>query len=480
VRRHKPRVTNFVAGLIAMVVIAAACYLVFGGSLPFSGTPFKLKAMFTSETELHIPSPVRIAGVDVGEVVSVQRVSRTSTAAVVTMNINRNGLPIHANATAEIRPRLFLEGNFYIDLHPGSAGARELSSGATIPPANTSGPVQLDRVLSALNGTARGNLQTVLQGLGGSLNTVGTRAENKTQDPSTSGLTGAQSLNESLRYSADALQNSAIVNQALLGTQAHDLSKVVVGNQRIFRALASKATQLASLVTTFNSTMAAFAARQQDLSATIAILPGLLRNTDATLGPLNASFGPTTEFARALEPSIKQLGPTIDAGLPWLAQSKLLLSNNELGGLLKNLTPAVQNTAASIGSTKSFVSQAVELARCFTNVTIPTGDEVIKDPPLSTGLPVYQELFQGAVGLAGASGNFDGNGRYLRSAVGGGPNLVETSVVKGLGPFFGNQILAPIGTRPSYPGHAPPINRTVPCFRNHAPNLNAANTGGTP
>src|SRR5205085_1911742 len=129
--------------------------------------------------------------------------------------------------------------------------------------------------------------------------------------------------------------------------------------------------------------------------------------------------------------------------------------NNELGALLRNLTPAVQNTAASIGSTKSFVAAADRLARCFINVTIPTGDELIKDPPLSTGLRSYQELFQSAVGLAGASGNFDGNGRYLRSAVGGGPVLVHTSIVKGLGPFFGNQILAPIGTRPAYPGHAP-------------------------
>ena len=36
------------------------------------------------------------------------------------MDINKNGLPIHADATAEIRPRIFLEGNFYVDLLPGT------------------------------------------------------------------------------------------------------------------------------------------------------------------------------------------------------------------------------------------------------------------------------------------------------------------------------------------------------------------------
>ena len=126
------------------------------------------------------------------------------------------------------------------------------------------------------------------------------------------------------------------------------------------------------------------------------------------------------------------------------------------------------------------MSAADELARCFINVTIPTGDEVISDPPVSTGLRAYQELFQSAVGLAGASGNFDGNGRYLRSTVEGGNLLVETSVVKGLGPLFGNQILAPLGTRPAFGGKAPPIRRDVPCFRNRAPNLNSAKLGGTP
>ncbi len=126
------------------------------------------------------------------------------------------------------------------------------------------------------------------------------------------------------------------------------------------------------------------------------------------------------------------------------------------------------------------MSAADELARCFINVTIPTGDEVISDPPVSTGLRAYQELFQSAVGLAGASGNFDGNGRYLRSTVEGGNLLVETSVVKGLGPLFGNQILAPLGTRPAFGGKAPPIRRDVPCFRNPAPNLNSAKLGGTP
>ena len=479
-RRHQPRISNLVAGVVAAVVILGVCYLVFGGSLPFASSPFVLKATFTVETNLHLDSPVRIAGVNVGQVTSVDRVSGSPTAAVVAMTIEPSGLPIHADATVDIRPRLFLEGNYYVDLAPGTPAAPTLSTGATLPAANTTGPVQLDRVLSALSSNARANLQTLLQGLGAALNGRPTPAQDASQDPSQRGLTAAQSLNASLRYAANAFKASSIVNQALLGSQTHDLSGVVSGNAHVFAALASQQSRLADLVTVFNATMGALAARQQDLSSTIALLPPLLRSQDSALGPLHASFGPTRAFARELTPSVKQLDPTIGAGLPWIAQSTALLSPNYLGGLLSSLTPAVQSTASTLSSTKTLLSGSDELARCLVHNVIPTGNQAIQDPPLTTGLQVYQELFQSAVGLAGAAQNFDGNGRYLRASAGGGSDRVATGSLPAAGPLYGNAVLAPLGTRPAFPGKAPPLRRDIPCFENAAPNLNDARTGAGP
>jgi phospholipid/cholesterol/gamma-HCH transport system substrate-binding protein len=479
-RRHRSRISNLTAGLLAAVLIGAVCYLVFGGPIPFSGSPFLLKATFTAETELHIASPVRVAGVDVGQVTSVQRVGGASTAAVVTMTIDPNGLPVHADATVNVRPRLFLEGNYYVDLHPGTPDAPTLSTAATLPAANTTGPVQLDRVLSALNSNTRANLQTLLQGLGSTLNGRPTRAQDAAQDPSQRGLTAGQSLNASLKYAAGAFRASAIVNQALLGQQPNDLSGVVSGSQRLFSALASQQGRLADLVSTFNATMGALSARQQDLSQTIALLPPLLRTANSALGPLQASFGPTRAFAADLTPSVKQLGPTIDAGLPWLGQSTALFSRQDLGGLLTSLTPAVSGTAATLTSSRTLLSGTDALARCFIHNVIPTGNQVIQDPPVSTGLPVYRELFQSAVGLAGIAQNFDGNGRYVRSTAGGGSDRVATGSLASTGPLYGNAVLAPLGTRPAYPGKAPPLRRDVPCFKSSAPNLNNVSTGAGP
>lgn len=479
-RRHRSRVSNLAAGVIGAVVILAVCYLVFGGSLPFGGSPFVLRATFTVQTQLHLGSPVRIAGVNVGKVTGIGHVHGSSTAGVATMTIDPNGLPIHSDATAEIRPRLFLEGNFYVDLRPGSPAAPTLSSGATLPASQTTGPVQLDRVLSALTSNARTNLQTLVQGLGRSLNGRPTAAQDATQDPSVRGLTAGQALNQSLKYAAGAFRASTIVNEALLGIQPHDLSGVVSGNQRIFEALSSQQGHLQHLVTTFNATMSALAARQQDLEATIALLPPLLRAANSALGPLQASFGPTQRFAAAMTPSVRQLAATIDVGLPWVAQSTALMSRSELGGLLQSLTPAIQGTSATLAASRTLLRGSDTLARCMTHTVIPTGNESIQDPPLTTGRQLYQELFQSAVGLAGAAGNFDGNGRYVRAAAGGGSDRVATGSLPGGGPLYGNAVVAPLGTRPAYPGRQPPIVRGVRCLTQAPPNLNAAATGAGP
>jgi hypothetical protein len=295
------------------------------------------------------------------------------------------------------------------------------------------------------------------------------------------GLTGGQALNASLQHSVDAFRASAMVNQALLGLQPNDLAGVVKGNQQVFGALAASGSQLPAFVDSFNATMAALASRQAQLSQTIALLPPWLQATDRLLGPLNASFAPTKQFASALIPGVQQLDPTIGTALPWLQQSIDLMSNRYLGGLLKDLTPAVQNTSASLSATRTLLSATDLFARCFTHNLLPAGNQVIKDPPgNSTGLQVYREFFQSAVGLGGSAQNFDGNGRYMRASAGGGSVRVQTSKVTGAGPLFGNVVLPPLGTRPAFAGQAPPVTRAVACYKNPVPNLNSAATGAAP
>src|ERR671932_419587 len=89
--RDKRRMSPFAAGLIAIVLIAIPCYLAFGGSVPWK-QEHVVKAIVRSGNELQARSPVRIAGVNVGRVKSIER--GPGSTAIVTMTIDKPGLPI--------------------------------------------------------------------------------------------------------------------------------------------------------------------------------------------------------------------------------------------------------------------------------------------------------------------------------------------------------------------------------------------------
>src|SRR5256714_10756309 len=125
-------ITPFKAGLLAAVVILVFSFFGFSRYNPFAH-PYKLHATFQSANNLQPKSPVRIAGVDVGKVTDVEPISSGSGAARVTMEIDKKGLPIHKDAELKIRPRIFLEGNFFVDLQPGTPTSATVADGGTIP-----------------------------------------------------------------------------------------------------------------------------------------------------------------------------------------------------------------------------------------------------------------------------------------------------------------------------------------------------------
>src|SRR4029078_137746 len=90
-----------------------------------------------------------------------------------------------------------LEGNFFVDLQPGSAETATLDSGDPIPMSQTYSPVQIDQVLGILQGSARENAQRLLQGYGNALNGKPKAGEDQASgaDPDTGGQTAAPSLN---------------------------------------------------------------------------------------------------------------------------------------------------------------------------------------------------------------------------------------------------------------------------------------------
>jgi len=156
-RRLRGRMNPVRAGAIALLIIVVGTWLAFTKELPWHN-PFEFTAVFQTSNNLRLDSPVRIAGVNVGKVVKVERES-DSDLIKVTMEMEDTGLPIHDDATLKIRSRIFLEGNFFVDMNPGTPSGDKIDDGDTIPVTRTSTPVQLDELLTALQTNDREQLQ---------------------------------------------------------------------------------------------------------------------------------------------------------------------------------------------------------------------------------------------------------------------------------------------------------------------------------
>jgi phospholipid/cholesterol/gamma-HCH transport system substrate-binding protein len=477
--RHGGRFTAYQVGLIALVLILIATFLAFTKDIPFT-KPFELKAQFQNSPPIQKGQAVRIAGVDIGRVSAVEPVGGDSPAVTVTMKLDDEALPIHRDAQIKVRPRIFFEGNLFFDIKPGTPGSGEVDDGHTIPASQTSAPVQIDQVLGALKTDTREDLRRLLVGYGGALGAEPLPGEDDDQDPDTQGETGGQALNDSLEYSAAALRGAAIVNEATLGTEARDLSRLISGQQRIFAALSSREEQLKDLVSNFNITMRALAAEQENLRQTIRLLPRVLDAARPALDRLNEAFPSTRAWALEMIPGVRETPATLEAGFPWIRQTSALLRPSELQGLVDELQPAVDDFAEFTDGQVDFLPVLDLFNRCQLDVVLPTNETRIDDGALSTGLRNYQEFFQTMVGLSGESANFDGNGSYTRFQSAGGGYRVNTPPVG----TFREGLLAsaaapPLGTRPAR-GPKAPIRRNVACHTQQPPDLNAAKIGAGP
>jgi ABC-type transporter Mla subunit MlaD len=482
-RRFQGGIPAIRAGSVAVIIVVIGTFLAFSKSLPWE-EPFEFKAAFQSAANIRLDSPVRIAGVEVGKVIDVDHMD-DSNLAIVTMEINDEGLPIRDDATLKIRPRLFLEGNFFVDMTSGTPGRPAIDDGDTIPVTQTAYPVQLDQVLTSLQQDSRRDLQKLLEGFGSGLSDSPTAAEDVGQDPDVASESGSQALNKSLGYAPGALKGATQVNQGFLGTERDDLRKLVAGLQKALGALSQNEEQLKDFFTNFNITMAALASEQDSLGRAIRLLGPTLEKADSYFANFADALPPTTEFVRRFIPAVRETPATITAAGPFLTQFTALVSRPELGGLLTDLRPLTASFAKVVNSSTGFNRQTDRLSRCFSNVILPAGDEVLQDGTATSGVENFREFWYLIVGFTGEGQDYDGNGQYTRVQTGGGSNLVASTKLSGRSAvdsqLFGNAILPPLGTRPTRPDSKPPFKPKAHCYKSRRPDLNGpAATAGPP
>lgn len=447
-------------GMIVGVIVLFG--LLFTKNIPFKG-PYQVEAVFEDAATVSAKAPVRIAGIDVGQVKAVKKVVEQGEAkqkAVVLLEIQDKGLPIRKDAVAKLRPRLFLYGNYFVELQPGSPGEPEIESGGMIPINQTETAVIVDEVIDMLESDVRNEFRTAIKELGTALVDEG----------------GAEGFNESLAPSKRAFRGTAIVNEALLGTERRDLSRLIDNTQTVMEALGQNKSQLQDLISNLGETAGALAAEDAALRTAISELPPTLQAGRPALARLNEAFPDLRQFADDILPGVRNTPETANALLPFLRQGRRLLARDELGGLTRDLRRAIPDLASFNRASLPLLDETREFANCFNETILPWSNLEVPSKAFPATGEVYKEAGYSLVGIAGESRSGDGNGQYIRVGGGGGPFTVQ------VGPnAFANTLFPIVGTDP-------PKNSSLktdfrpnqPCENQEVPDLRSGGPGAPP
>lgn len=433
-------------GLAAGVALLALVWLnfsvgLFGGKLPWQQT-HEVRMVFSYANEIVRNSEVRTAGVKIGTVKSVER--GPGTTSVITADIEDEGLPIRKDATAKIRPRLFLEGNFVIDLRPGSPSAPELPDGGTIPLSQTSTPVQLDQLASLARKDLRETFKATFREL---------------VDAASGDF--PQRFGETISDLPPLARDLAYVSEALLGTEPHDLSEALATTGKTLRAFSRDREDLGRLVDSFARASTSLASEQTALRQTVREFDVLAASGPERLRTINDSFPAVRRLVADLRPGLRAMPPVLDAAVPAVRQLRLGLRPPELPGLIRDLGPGVRALSrfAPLG-TQVFRNTAMPIS-CLLRNAVPVLKTEVPDGKLSTGEPVYRDLLYNLVGFAGTAQNFDGNGFGVRYYATFGDEIVSTQ--SGSATLYSSQELPVIGSRPKTDGTPPEFRPDAPC-----------------
>jgi phospholipid/cholesterol/gamma-HCH transport system substrate-binding protein len=450
-RNQRTGMTPFAAGMLGVIIVVVITYLGFTKSIPFRHH-FEIKAAFQTANNVKQNSAVRIAGVNVGKVTKVDFLHKGQPQAVVTMRIDKKGLPIHKDATMMIRPRIFLEGNFFVDIKPGSPSSPVLGDGDMVPANQTSTPVQLDQILTSLQSDTREDLQRLL------------REFSKGFDGQ-----GGAGYNRSIPYWKGAYKGGAIVSDALLGKTKHDLSGYVKQAGSVAEALDRNSVQLKSLVTDFNTTAHALAIKDKALEQAIKELPRTLSVGRPALAALNNSFPPLRRFVADFRPATRSSKPALDASIPLVHELRGLVTKKELRGLVKDLRPTVPELAQLNNASIPLQEQVRAASSCQNEVIIPWSHDEISDSVFPATGKVFEESTKPLGGLAGESRSGDANGQWFRVLVNAGLYTLPLNYDRFL--LTTTPLIGANPPPPSPHDAKSPLRPDVPCETQQAPDL---------
>lgn len=437
--RGKRRGPNplLVAALTILLAVAITYYAFSGKQIPFVHH-FTIHALVRNSVDIIPGSPVRIAGIDVGQVTGT---SPDGSLTRVDFTVGSNGQPVHRDATVTIRDRLFLEGAYYLALDPGSPSAPVAGDGFTIPVSNTAYPVQFYQVLSTFNSATRQSLENTL-------NTLNQGFGPPAGQQPTAANSGVGGFKQAIPQFTPTLKDIAWVAEGLHGTHQGDVERLLASASDVTTTLQGSSGQLADLVTGLDRVSSALASSDGALAQSVSGLDQTLKAAPPALSAVDHALPPVTRLAGALDPSLKVAPPLVDELTKAVGELAAVVAPTERSRLLTTLkTTFVQfpTTLRQLGTAFPITKGVTDCLR--THIT-PVLQSQAPDGSLSTGQPVWREFVHFIVGLASADQDFDGNGYWIRSILGSGTNSAS------LGQLTGGTASTPsvVGSSPRWVG----------------------------
>jgi virulence factor Mce-like protein len=262
---------------------------------------YRVRAIFDNAAAAVPGEDVKVAGAKAGAIESMD-VTADKKAAVTLRIDDARFAPFRSDAHCIVRPQSLI-GEKFVDCTPGTPDGRPLEriergdgeGEHLLPVSRTSSPVDLDLVNDTLRLPYRERLAIVIDELGTGL--AGRGAE----------------LNAVIHRANPALRETDRV-LAILARQNRVLGRLAEDSDAVLAPLARERERVADFVVRANATAGATAERRADLRASIARLPGFLRQ----LRPLMADLGgfadqatPVTRDLRAAAPGVDRLIATL-------------------------------------------------------------------------------------------------------------------------------------------------------------------------
>jgi phospholipid/cholesterol/gamma-HCH transport system substrate-binding protein len=324
------------AKILSMVAFAASCiglllflWISFGGTIPFAAQGYRFSVEFNQAVELSPQSDVRIAGVSVGKVESVNLDTRTGLSRAV-IQIDSQYAPRPANTRAVLRAKSLL-GETYVELTPGSENGPKVPDDGSLPQAQVADTVQLDQILSTFDPATRRAFEVWQQQDGIALTNRG----------------------EDFNAAIAQLYPFATNVESVLSVLRHDSAATTTllhDTGQVFSAISSSPSALQGFIRNSNSVFSATAAEDVALANSIKAFPGFLVATRETIARVNT-------FAANTKPLIDELRPAAVQLSPALIDTAVVAP--ELRDVLTDIGPVTAASKAGIPAFEHFLNASV-------------------------------------------------------------------------------------------------------------------------